>query len=275
MPKTVLAIAAEPQDAETAAGGLLAKYARRGRRILIAIAADGAQGGIAQRGPALAARRKGESRRAAAMLGAAEPIFLDWPEFELDSLPRRMLRERLVRLIREVEPDTIVLQDPREPDTHPDRRVLADAASDAAFYSMLPGLFPEHLEAGLKPWYVPEKLFYSESSAGANYFVDISDVIGLKIDALLAHESQVEFLVEEILAQAAKAGLDPEQVAAGAGAGVSGEEGPSALAALAVQRRAARIGARAGFAFGESFRRVRFHTYVEEVAAKAAQGEGR
>ncbi len=277
MPKTVLAIASQPEDAEAAAGGLLAKYARRGRRILIAIATDGAQGGISLRGPGLAARRKGEARRAAAMLGAAEPIFLDWPEFELDSLPRRMLRERLVRLIRELEPDSIVIQDPREPDPHPDRRVLADAASDAAFYSMLPGLFPEHLEAGLKPWYVPEKLFYSDSCVGANYFVDIGDVIGLKVDALLAHESQVEFLVEEILAQAAKAGLDPAWVAAGAGAGVSGEEGPSALAALAVQRRAAKIGARAGFAFGEAFRRVRFHSYVEEIAARAqaAQGEGR
>lgn len=275
MPKIVLAIVPHPDDAEFAAGGLLAKYARDGHRVLTAIATDGALGTLGKGGAALAARREGEARRAAAVLGAAEPIFLGWPDFGLDALPPGLLRERLVRLVRELEPDVLVLQDPREQDPHPDHRALAAAASDAASFSMLPGLHPEQLAAGLKPWYVAEKLFYSDSGEGADFIVDISDVIALKVDSILAHESQVEFLVADVMAQARLAGIAPELLAAASGSGASGAEGPAALMAMAVQRRAAQIGARGGFAFGEAFRRARFHPYVEAIAAgdPAAGGE--
>jgi LmbE family N-acetylglucosaminyl deacetylase len=274
MPRTVLAIAPHPDDAEFAAGGLLAKYARDGHRVLLAIATDGALGGFERGGPALAARRKGEARRAAAILGAAEPVFLDWADFGLDSLPRAVLRERLVRLIRELEPDVLVLQDPKEYDPHPDHRALAEAASDAAFFSMLPGVCPEHAGSGLRPWYAPEKLFYSDSGAGADYFVDIADVIGLKVDSVLAHESQVEFLVADIMAQARLAGLDPELLASVTGAGASGAEGPATLMAWAVQKRAADIGAGAGYSFGEAYRRVRFHPYIEAIASGSPDAGG-
>jgi len=272
MPKTILAIAAHPDDAEFAAGGLLAKYARDGHKVVIAVATDGAAGSLDRPGPSLAARRKGEARRAAGILGAAEPLFLGWPDLGLDALPRGAIRERLVRLVRELEPDAIVLEDPREFDPHPDHRALAEAAAEAAFYSMLPGLCPRQAEEGLKPWFVPEKLFYSDSGAGANYFVDIADVIGLKVDSVLAHESQVEFLVAEVTAQAVAAGLEPGRLAAATGGGVSGAEGPQALMSWAIEKRAAAIGARAGFAFGEAYRRVRFHPYIEAIAADEASG---
>jgi len=275
VPKLVLAIVPHPDDAEFAAGGLLAKLAQGGRRVLTAIATDGALGGLEGGGPALAARRKGEARRAAAILGAEEPIFLGWPDFGLDGIPKPVIRERLVRLVRELQPETLVLQDPQEFDPHPDHRALAEAASDAAFFSMLPAIHPEHAELGLKPWYVPEKLFYSESCRGVDYFVDIADVIGLKVDSVLAHESQVEFLIADVLAQARMAGIAESQVAAASGAGISGAAGPAALMAWAVQKRAAEIGAGAGFAFGEAYRRVRFHPYVEAIASgpPAASGE--
>lgn len=273
MPKTVLAIVPHPDDAEFAAGGLLAKYARGGHKVIIAIATDGTAGSLERGGSALAARRKGEARRAAAVLGAVEPQFLGWPDFGLDTLPKGMIRERLVRLVRELEPDILVIQDPCEHDPHPDHRILAEAASDAAYFSMLPALYPQQIEAGLRPWFVPEKLFYSDSGASADYFVDIADVIGLKVDSVLAHESQVEFLVADVTAQAKAAGIDPARLAAATGGGASGAEGPEALMAWAIQKRAADIGARAGFAFGEAYRRVRFHPYIEAIAADDAGGE--
>jgi LmbE family N-acetylglucosaminyl deacetylase len=275
MPKTILAIVPHPDDAEFAAGGLLAKYARDGHKVVIAVATDGAMGSLERMGPALSARREGEARRAAAILGAAEPISFGLPDFGLDRLPKCELRERCVRLIRETRPHVLVLQDPEEFDPHPDHRALAEAASDAANFSMLPGLCPEHAAQGLKPWYVPEKLFYSDSCRGADYLVDISDSIGLKVDSILAHQSQVEFLVADVLAQARMASIDPAKLAAASGAGASGAEGPAALMAWAVQRRAAEIGAAAGYAFGEAYRRVRFHPYVEAIAAErpAAGGE--
>jgi LmbE family N-acetylglucosaminyl deacetylase len=271
MPKTVVTITPHPDDAEFAAGGLLAMYARDGHKVVIVIATDGACGSLEKGGQALAARRKGEARRSAAILGAAEPVFLEWPDFGLDAIPKPILRERLVRLVRELRPDILITQDPIEFDPHPDHRALAAAASDAADFAQLPGLCPEHGTAGLRPWLVPEKLFYSVSGRGADYFVDISGVIGRKIDAVLAHESQVEMLIEDLLAQAKAAGIEASALAAATGKGASGPEGPVALMTWAVESRAARLGAGAGFSLAEAYRRGRFHPYVEALVA-AAQG---
>jgi LmbE family N-acetylglucosaminyl deacetylase len=271
MPKTVLAIAPHPDDAEFAAGGLLAKYARDGHKVLIAIATDGSLGGMSQVGPALAARRKGEARRAAAVLGASEPIFLGLPDFGLEAIAPAELRERLARLIREIRPDIAVLQDPAVFDPHPDHRALALAASDAAAFSGLPSIYPRRDRGDPEPWYVPERLFYADSPASADYFVDISDVIGLKVDAILAHESQLEFLVADVTAQAKAAGIARQELASVLGEGDAGPEGPASLMAMAVQKNASEIGGRAGFAFGEAFRRLRFHPYVEALIAADAR----
>lgn len=266
MPKTVLAIVPHPDDAEMEAGGLLVKYARGGHRVVFVVATDGSRGSMDRGGPALAARREGETRRAAALIGAAEPIFLGWPDFGLDSIPLPFIREKLISLIRTMKPDLVITQDPAVYDSHPDHRTLAIAAADAIEFSMLPGIHPEQIDAGLEPWFVAEKLFYSKTNAGANYFVDISDVIGVKVDAVLEHQSQVEFLVADIMRQAELACIKPEAMAAASGTGASGPEGPAALMAWAVQRRAAEIGAKAGYPFGEAYRRVRFHPYVEGLA---------
>jgi LmbE family N-acetylglucosaminyl deacetylase len=273
MPKIVLAIVAHPDDAEMAAGGLLAKYARDGHRIMIASVTDGELGSLGTTGPALAARREGESRRAASVIGAAEPIFLGLPDFSLDMQPPALLRERLIRLIREKKPDILVLQDPAVHDSHPDHRALAIAASDAAAFCMLPGICPEHAQKGIAPWFVPEKLFYSETGAGADYFVDITDVIGKKVDSVLAHESQIEFLVADVKNQARIACIDETELASVTGGGALGPEGPAALMAMAIQRRAAQTGARAGYTFGEAYRRVRYHPYIEELIARKEVGK--
>jgi LmbE family N-acetylglucosaminyl deacetylase len=264
MPATVLSIVPHPDDADFAAGGLLAKYARDGARVVVAIATDGARGTLGAGGPALAARREAEARAAAAALGAAQPVFLGWPDFGLDEVPQAQVRERLVRLVRETRPQVLVIQDPLEFDPHPDHRALALAASDAANFSMLSALYPEQ---GLEPWFVPEKLFYSDGSPRSDFFVDIGDVLALKIGAVLAHESQVEFLVEDVMRQAEAAGLPRLEVAGAMEAMMdeSGVRSPSAIVAWAVRQSAAAVGARAGCAFAEAYRRVRFHPYVEAL----------
>lgn len=125
----VLAIGAHPDDLEIFLWGSLGAWAAMGAALTLAVATDGAAGG-ADAGPALAARRAGEARAAAAALGV-EPHFLGLPDGGL--MPDRTLAEALRALIRGARPDLIVTHAPE--DYHPDHRALAAGVLHAAGFS--------------------------------------------------------------------------------------------------------------------------------------------
>jgi len=260
--QTVLAIVPHPDDAEFAAGGTLARMAAEGAHVVIAIATDGGAGSLRQDRDALVRRRAEEARRAARVLGAAEPLLLGHPDGGLDQLPAGLLREQFTRLIRQLRPDVLVAEDPwarQEP--HPDHRAVAWAASDAVGFAHLPLVYPEHRAEGLEPHFVPEKYWYGAPPEALNRVVDIGAAIDVKIAAIAAHESQVEFLVEDIALQARLAGLD---MLAQMGAAAAD---PVQAVAWAVRQEAAAAGRRKGLALGEAFRYTRFHPYVEALLA--------
>ncbi len=265
MPGTVLVLTPHPDDAEVFAGGTIAKMVAEGARVIIVIASSGNKGSFEYDAETLAAIRREEATRAAAVLGAEPPIFLEHPDLEVGLLPPGVLREQFVRLIRQYKPDVVITEDPLYiAEVHPDHRAVARAASDAVNFCHLPLLYPEHADEGLEPHFVVEKYFYTPDPAGANKIVDITNTVEKKIAAMMEHRSQVRFLVEEVLRQARRAGLDPKAML---GPMV---EDPAAAMAWALRSEAAQIGQRAGFAYGEAFRYVRFHPIVESLLGAQA-----
>jgi LmbE family N-acetylglucosaminyl deacetylase len=268
MPQTTLALVPHPDDAEFYAGGTLARWAAEGAAVHLIVATDGRRGSYMEESAALAELRADEMRRAAAALGARPPVLLGHPDTELDRLPPGVLREQFVRAIRRVRPDTVVTEDPYalyEP--HPDHRAVAWAAYEAVNCCMLPLVFPEHLAEGLEPHYVTEKYFYGDTLAGANRVIDITASIERKLAALNEHRTQVVFLVEGRMRQAALAGLD-----LGATLGRIGNS-PATLLDWAIRGRDAVVGKRAGYQYGEAFRYERFDDIIEEMLAAAAHRE--
>ncbi len=266
MPTTVLVFAAHPDDAEFYAGGTLAEMIAEGARALLVIATDGRRGSYRHEGQTLADLRAEEARQAAAVLGAEPPILLGHRDLELDTLPPGRLRGQFVRLLREHRPDVVIAADAFAPyEIHPDHRAVALAASDALNFATLPLMHPEHLAEGLAPHFVPEKYFYpgGESEAGVNKIVDISAHMETKLAALAAHASQMEFLVEDVMRQAALAGIEPGQLLPGEAAG-----DPLGAVRWAMQARAAEVGRLAGFRYGEAFRYTRFHPFIEALLAR-------
>jgi len=258
MPQTVLALVPHPDDAEFYAGGLLAKLITEGARVQIVVATDGRRGSFESDSASLAAARAEEMRRAAASLGAEPPILLGYPDLELDTLPAGVLREQFVRAIRRFKPDAVVAEDPYAPfEPHPDHRAVAWAATEALSYARLPLLYPEHLAEGLETHIVAEKYFYANSPALANKIVDITATMERKLAALLAHVSQVRFLVEGMVREARLAGLDVRAVFGDAA------DDPAALLAWGVQTQAAEIGRQIGARYAEAFRYERFDPLIE------------
>jgi LmbE family N-acetylglucosaminyl deacetylase len=134
-----------------------------------------------------------------------EVIHLDYPDGALQ--PTLELRRDLTRLIRRLRPDRVVITDPTvmlvQEDgfsyiNHPDHR----ASAEAALYAVFPSaetrpIFPELLEEGLEPHHVNE--LYMMLTDKPQVAVDISSVMDRKIQALLAHRSQLDESVVDMV----------------------------------------------------------------------------
>jgi LmbE family N-acetylglucosaminyl deacetylase len=191
-----LMVFAHPDDAEFLCGGTVASWAKAGTEIHYVCATDGSAG---WNGPDLSRQevarlREEEMREAADVLGVRSVTFLGFADGALE--PNLELRKAVTREVRKVRPDIMLTFEPslwsgRSYVNHPDHRaigeaVLAVVACDAPTRPQ----FPELLDEGLEPHKVPR--LWLPTFDGADTFVDISDTIDLKIEALHRHKSQME-----------------------------------------------------------------------------------
>jgi LmbE family N-acetylglucosaminyl deacetylase len=140
-PRGLLAIFAHPDDETFGAGGTLAIAAAAGVPTWLVCATDGDQGGeegARELDPEL---RRGELRCAMAALGVAEPIFLGYGDSGMEGWPKPPgclaradadeVAARLVTVIRELRPATIVTFDPGGIYGHPDHVAISAHATEA------------------------------------------------------------------------------------------------------------------------------------------------
>jgi LmbE family N-acetylglucosaminyl deacetylase len=160
----ILAIGAHPDDIEYGCAGTLVKYADRGHRILLMILTGGEEGGSGE-------ERQREQSAAAEIIGAQQ-VF--WGGYRDTQLPlNKELICKIEEVLGEVKPDLILVN--YGDDTHQDHRILTEATMSATRY-------------------VRNVLFF-EGPTTQNFnpqvFVDISDTLERKFQALKAHGSQV------------------------------------------------------------------------------------
>jgi len=198
-PARALSIHAHPDDQEFTVGGTLAKWARAGSEIVTVCITSGGAGSNQYTPPhmtreALVPIREAEQRQACRVLGVKEVVFLGYEDGLLE--PSLALRRELTRVIRRYRPDAVLCGDPtvrfygQSYLNHPDHRAAADAALDAVFPSAETRLiFPELLEEGLAPHHVQTVFIHGASRSDT--FVDIADVLDVKLAALREHKSQM------------------------------------------------------------------------------------
>lgn len=199
--ESILIMMAHPDDAELTCAGAVARWVREGSRAVLAIATGGGRGGKqrAAREEELIRQRREEQEEAASVLGIERVTFLGFPDGELED--SRALRGALVEQVRTVRPRRVILMDPltviyrSSYVNHRDHRVLGMAMLDAMYpEASNPFYFPEQLERGLEPHKVPEVLL--AQSEQPNFWVDVSDTLELRFDALRCHRSQIRLWPE-------------------------------------------------------------------------------
>jgi LmbE family N-acetylglucosaminyl deacetylase len=210
-PRSALAIYAHPDDADVAAGGVMAQWASDGVDVHLVVICDGAKG---SHSPHLASSDIRETRReelqsAADLMGVASVTSLDLPDGTVTNSEE--LRETLVGLVRTLRPEVVLGPDPTATFfgevyvNHRDHRetgwALLDAVAPAA---AMPLYFPDQ-----GPPHQVSVLLLSGTHE-PDVAVDVSRTIDLKVKAVLAHASQVvgdaEAIRDVVLERAEQAG---------------------------------------------------------------------
>lgn len=183
----VLAIGCHPDDIEISCCGTLAKCVKRGDKVTVCHVANGNMGHEIIPPDELREIRAKEAKRAGALAGI-EVVTLDIG----DLLPNGCditQRDKVVELIRKVQPDFIITHSPT--DYMPDHLAVSKLVFDASFAASVP-----QYGIGQKAPVVP--IFYMDNLAGMNFnpteYVDITDEIELKIEMLECHESQLKWM---------------------------------------------------------------------------------
>ena len=193
----VLGVFAHPDDAEIAAGGVLATWTAAGREVHLLILTNGDRG---SQDPAasreeLAATRRAETEAAADVLGLASARVLSTHDGELENTS--IVREAVTRRIREVRAETVLSVDPtavffeNRYYNHSDHRTAGWVALDSCFPgSGNPHFFSEHLGEGLQTQDVEDVWLGWTNEPNRIEAVDAAS-FRRKVDALAAHASQL------------------------------------------------------------------------------------
>lgn len=195
-PMRILVSVAHHDDIEFGMSGSVARWVAEGAQVTYVIITDGGAGSnvVGTIRAELVERRQQEQILAAAAVGVTDVRFLGYKDGELAATIE--LRRDLTRVIREVQPYRVVLQDPttvyfgENYINHPDHR----AAGEATTYAVFPSaesrpIFAELLEEGYEPHHVSE--LYIALTMKPTHFVDITSTIDQKLDSLRAHISQI------------------------------------------------------------------------------------
>jgi LmbE family N-acetylglucosaminyl deacetylase len=240
MNDVVLSVLAHPDDAEFLCAGALARLAReRGWEVHIATMTPGDCGSAELDGLTIAAIRRAEGARAAALIGAKYHCV---EERDLRVFYAERPLEQVVRLLRAVRPRLVLTHSPA--DYMLDHEMTSTIARAAAFAAAVPNFLAER---GLPPAlpHIPH-LYYCDPIEGkdalgrevpAGLLIDVSAMIDTKAAMLAAHASQRDWLLKHH-------GMDHYV---------------ESMRAWSAHR-----GRQAGVAFAEGFRQHRGHSYPQD-----------
>ena len=185
--RSVLVIAAHPDDEVLGCGGTVARHAAAGDTVTALIVAEGATSRDAENQTSDVEALQSAARRAAAVLGADEPRFLGLPDNRLDTVPMLDIVRAIEETVAALCPDVVYTHHPA--DLNVDHRIVAGAAMTAC--RPLP-------ESSVSSIYAFETVSSTEWAPPSpedaflpNRFVDIGDVLDGKTAALGCYESEM------------------------------------------------------------------------------------
>lgn len=185
MSKRVLVIAAHPDDEALGCGGAMARHAGLGDQVDVVFVADG----VSSRGNQAGAldRRRDAARKAASILGARAPQFLEFADNRLDTVALLDVTRALESVIAAVDP--VIIYAHHGGDLNVDHRVVHQATVTA----LRP--LPQSKFIGLLAFEVASSTEWATEAIGAAFrpdrYVNISTTFDRKMAALEAYAEEM------------------------------------------------------------------------------------
>ncbi|MEW6609087.1 MAG: PIG-L deacetylase family protein [bacterium] len=210
----VLVIAAHPDDEVYGVGGTMLKHAMRGDEVYVCMLTEGVTTQYRHTmdkisSAKLIEQKKKESLKAAKILGVKEIFFFNLPDMRLDTIAHPEINQPIEECIVRLSPEIIYTH--HWGDVNKDHRLVFESTMVA----VRPGL-----KSSIKKVFIYETPSSSEWNAPIltnqflpNVFVDISDVLHLKIQAMKAYKSELRQFphprsIEAVTTYAQKRGLE-------------------------------------------------------------------
>lgn len=194
---SVLAIAAHPDDIEFLFAGTLLQLARRGWDLHYMNLCDGSRGSTILSQQDCAATRLEEAKASCRHLGAAfyPPIYADMEAcYTTENL------KKVTAVVRQAKPSIVLTHSPV--DYMEDHEIACKLAVSAAFSHYMPNLVSE---PSVEVFAEPVTVYHAQPIGNTtplgdpvfpHFYVDETDVINDKVQALACHTSQKQWLDE-------------------------------------------------------------------------------
>jgi LmbE family N-acetylglucosaminyl deacetylase len=209
----VLGVWAHPDDEAYLSAGLMARAVRNGSRVVCVTATRGEGGSMDEDAwppETMAEVRTKELERSLAVLGVDEHVWLDLPDIDMETALPEEGCERVVEIVRKVQPDTILTFGTDGMTTHEAHKSVCRWSTRALHESGKPGsrvlyaaVTRDWAEEFLPIW-EPFEVFrpgapdvFSEEDLVVDYRLP-PEINEVKVRAILEHESQVRAIFEAV-----------------------------------------------------------------------------
>ena len=201
--KRAMFVFAHPDDAEIYCGGTISRLVADGKKVRLVKMTTGNKGSRQEKvsEKELATIRETEDAEALKTLGlkAADSVNLDLGDGTVSNSLETI--GKIVKEIRTFKPEILITHNPEqvlirdnEGDyyvNHRDHRATGINAVDAAYpYSRDLLFYPEHIKQGLGGHSVTEFLFVDSWGHQDTIYIDVTDLITKRIQAIACHKSQ-------------------------------------------------------------------------------------
>lgn len=255
--KNILVVVAHGDDMEFMCAGTVYRWVKEfGYNVYELILTDNRKGSYKLRDMEIIGMSKQEAILAGDVLGLKEVRFSNFVDGELEDIPRKHIRNIIIDTIREIKANVVLSWDPFAPgEDHPDHRVTALATYESISFCSnpnfgTPGLYPLH--------FVSEVYWFAKKPEKAYTFVDITNVIEKKIEALLKHETQMELTFDSLILEARTLGVNIP------GMEKIDKDVRNQLIADVIKKHTADVGKEVGYRHAEQFRYEKF-SMLEKV----------
>lgn len=253
---TAMIISPHADDAAAFCGGTLAKFAAEGWRLILVRVTDDAKDSVGLTVEETKQRNTTELHAAAEILGVSEIVELGYETDCLGDVSEVALRERIVYLFRKYRPYAVFTFDPFGLyENNQDHIRVAQAVDEAFWISKFDLHHPEHFDEGLEPFAVCESWYFGRHLPEPNHAEDVSEYLDKKVEALCAHKTMMENVLNQFRMQLETWGRRVPWL----DSAIEGDTRP--LLALFLQEQANAVAKDFGLGpgrMGEVFRLVRF-----------------